>query len=237
MTTEANTITGQPATKSQGHSGNITLTGGDSIKPWADTPYTLIADTTASHPSNAHIPEKHYCRDMAYIMAQIHNTILRGINSIYNQAGHIKPGTADCEDFIFYNRCVYDFLHHHHRMEEEIFFPSLREVTGDPAFCDVLTKEHDVFDAGAEKWKEYIYTVRPEEYDGLKLKALIEGFGLALHDHLVAEIAWLLSMSKYDSNACKKAFMATDKKASADASFYKWVLLLQSRQDQSVLSI
>lgn len=188
---------------------------------WADSPFTLINDTGVAHPSNAHISPKHYCLEMAYTMAQIHNTILRGVNSIYNQAPGIKAGTSDAADFLFYNQCVYDFLHHHHMNEEQIFFPLLRELTGDHAFCDVETSEHEAFDKGAEKWKEYIFNVKPEDYDGVKLKNLIDDFGPALHQHLVAEIAWLLTLSKYDSNACKKAMLATGKKAEADLSFSK----------------
>lgn len=204
-------------------SGTVLLTGGNNVKPWADTPYTLIGDTKAADPSHAHIPAKHYCKEMAYTMAQIHNTVLRGVNSIYKQAANVKPGTQDCADFLFYNQCVYDFLHHHHMNEEESFFPLLRDLTGDATFCDVATKEHDLFDVGVGKWKEYIYNVNPEEYDGSRLKEIIEGFGTHLHQHLTAEIAWLLSMSKYDSDACKKAFLTTGKKAEAELTFQKCV--------------
>lgn len=201
----------------------VYLTGDINVKPWADTPYALIADTKAADPSSANIPAKHYCKEMAYTMSQIHNTILRGVNSIYNQAANVKPGTKDCGDFLFYNQCVYDFLHHHHMNEEESFFPLLRDVTGDATFCDAATKEHDLFDVGVGKWKEYVYNVKPEEYDGSKLKEIIEGFGTHLHQHLTAEIAWLLSMSKYDSDACKKAFLTTGKKAEAELTFQKYV--------------
>lgn len=205
----------------------ITLVGGhaprpqSTTKPLADTPFALINDTGASDPSNAHIPPEHYCLEMAYTMAQIHNTILRGINSIYNQALDIKAGTKEAEDFIYWNQCVYHFLHHHHMNEEETFFPLLKEVTGDPKFCDTETKEHDEFDIGAKKWKEYIYNVRSEDYDGIKLRSLLDDFGPLLHQHLVAEIPWLLTLHKYDSEACKKAMLTTGKKAEAETSLTK----------------
>lgn len=155
-------------------------------------------------------------------MAQIHNTILRGLNSIYNQALNIKAGTKDCDDFIFYNKCVYDLLHHHHISEEQIFFPLLRDLTGDSTFCDEETKEHDAFDEGANKWKEYINTtVKNEEYDGKKLRETIEEFGPALHHHLTGEIGWLLSMYKYDSEECKRVFLIMGKEAEANITFNK----------------
>lgn len=105
--------------------------------------------------------------------------------------------------------------------EEESFFPLLRELTGDLTFCDVETREHEAFDSGANKWKDYVYNVKKEEYDGNKLKAIIEEFGPPLHHHLNAEIGWLLSMYKYDSEKCKKAFLTTGKRAEADLTFNK----------------
>lgn len=197
----------------------ISLIGGHASKPWADTPYPLI-DTI---PSTSDIPPKHSCREMAYTMTQIHNAILRGINAIYNQALSVKAGSLDTADFLFYNRCVYDFLHHHHVNEEKTFFPLLQKLTRDPTFCDTGRQEHDVFDVGAGKWREYIDNVKLEEYDGQKLKGLIEAFGPSLHQHLTNEIAWLLTLSKYDSNACKKAMLETGKKAEAEVTLSKCV--------------
>jgi hemerythrin-like domain-containing protein len=192
---------------------------GDGTPILCDSPYPLITTTGASaHPE---IPKDHYCIEAAYTMAQIHNTILRGINSIYNQCLTTQPGTSQAADFITYNQFVFDFLHHHHRNEEDVFFPYLRKVTGDDKFCDAESQEHAEFDIGAEKWKQYIFNVKPEDYDAIKLRGLIEEFGRPLHAHLVAEIEWLLTLSKYDSEACKKAFLDTGKKAEAEMSFYK----------------
>lgn len=74
------------------------------------------------------------------LLPLIHNTILRGVNAIYNQAHFVKPGASDAVDFLFYNQCVYNFLHHHHMNGEETLFPLLAKVTGDPTFCDTETQ-------------------------------------------------------------------------------------------------
>lgn len=178
---------------------SVSLVGGNTPAPkilWADTPYRLI-DTTRAE-SKLDIPEDHFCREMAYLMSQIHNTILRGLNAVYNQAlGVQRHGSKkDIAHFLVYNQCMFEFLHHHHDNEEDIFFPQLVKLAGDNHLFDLELDEHKQFTAGAEEYKKYIYGVRPEEFEGEKLVKLIEAFGDILHKHLVSEVEMLLSMSE-----------------------------------------
>lgn len=55
-------------------------------------------------------------------MALLHNVILRGWNSIYLQAPHIKP--EDFPDFIGYASAWCRFVKAHHDDEVHPFFPS-----------------------------------------------------------------------------------------------------------------
>lgn len=45
--------------------------------------------------------------EAASIMVLVHNVIIRGLNSIYKQAPHVKP--EDYADFIAYATCWYEF--------------------------------------------------------------------------------------------------------------------------------
>ena len=61
-------------------------------------------------------------------MALLHNSALRGYNSIYLQAPHVKP--ADYADFIGYCLTWYKFVKHHHDDEEANLFPKVLKVLG-----------------------------------------------------------------------------------------------------------
>ena len=61
-------------------------------------------------------------------MALLHNSALRGYNSIYLQAPHVKP--ADYADFIGYCLTWHKFVKHHHDDEEANLFPKVLKVLG-----------------------------------------------------------------------------------------------------------
>lgn len=52
-------------------------------------------------------PPDQYVRG-ASIMALVHNSIIRGLNSIYLQAPHVKP--EDYLDFIGYSFCWFQYI-------------------------------------------------------------------------------------------------------------------------------
>jgi hemerythrin-like domain-containing protein len=66
-------------------------------------------------------------------MANVHNLLLRGLNSIYLQAPHITL-PADIADLLLYTKAWADTVHHHHSHEESILFPRI----------DALAKEAGV---------------------------------------------------------------------------------------------
>jgi hemerythrin-like domain-containing protein len=73
-------------------------------------------------------------------MALIHNAILRGFNSIYQQAPHVKP--TDHADFIGYSLAWFTFVKGHHDDEEANLFPKVEEVLGKKGIWDDTLKEH-----------------------------------------------------------------------------------------------
>jgi hemerythrin-like domain-containing protein len=73
-------------------------------------------------------------------MSHIHNTILRGYNSIYLQAPHITD--VDKSAFIGYALTWYRFVKSHHDDEELELFPKVEEVLSKKEIWNDTHKEH-----------------------------------------------------------------------------------------------
>lgn len=151
-------------------------------------------------------------------MALVHNIILRGYNSIYLQAPHVK--LADVHDFLRYSHAWYEFVIGHHDSEERILFPGIEEATGVKGIMDTDIEEHGrfvrnpysfiyylsakkllqaAFHDGLGNLKAYIDTclATPSKYSGVELIKVLDSFGAALHSHLLHEPANLLALSKF----------------------------------------
>jgi hemerythrin-like domain-containing protein len=75
-------------------------------------------------------------------MAVVHNVILRGYNSIYKQAQHIRP--HDVCDFLGYSKAWIDMVLGHHHSEEAVLFPMLADAAGIPGLMDTDKDEHGI---------------------------------------------------------------------------------------------
>ena len=73
-------------------------------------------------------------------MALIHNTIIRGYNSMVLQAKHIMP--TDREDFIGYCQTWYRFVKLHLEDEETNLFMKIEEALGDGQAFLQTRQEH-----------------------------------------------------------------------------------------------
>lgn len=73
-------------------------------------------------------------------MAHIHNAILRGYNSIYLQAPHVKD--VDKPAFVGYAMTWYRFVKSHHDDEEAELFPTVESVLGTKDIWAETHKEH-----------------------------------------------------------------------------------------------
>jgi hemerythrin-like domain-containing protein len=76
-------------------------------------------------------------------MAHIHNAILRGYNSIYLQAPHVKD--VDKAAFVGYALTWYRFVKSHHDDEENELFPAVEQVLNDKEIWGETHKEHGMF--------------------------------------------------------------------------------------------
>jgi hemerythrin-like domain-containing protein len=73
-------------------------------------------------------------------MCLLHNSIIRGFNSIYLQAPHVKD--ADKADFVGYSLTWFRFVKSHHDDEEENLFTKVEELLGDKDIWTETHKEH-----------------------------------------------------------------------------------------------
>jgi hypothetical protein len=180
---------------------------------WADAPLELIPVTGIENRPD--VPKDHSAVDIARNMVQLHNIIFRGFNSSYNQCLAVKAGTPEARDFLIYNQILFETIEAHHYSEETYFFPELEKFTGEKDLMTVNIAQHRDFDDGLHKLRDYAYGTDAKDYDGEKLKAILDKLGPVLAKHLRAEIATLLDLSKYDSAGVKKLWLDVDPKAVA----------------------
>jgi hemerythrin-like domain-containing protein len=134
-------------------------------------------------------------------MILVHNIIIRGINCVHRQAVRVATEATDQDKLDFAN-FAYQWsraLQQHHDLEETLLFPRMSEAAGDPALLDGPKEEHREFDAGLNKYEEYVKSVKEgkQELDGEKLKGIVDEVMPIIHRHLVHEIDTLLGLEKF----------------------------------------
>jgi hypothetical protein len=102
-------------------------------------------------------------------------------------------------------------MHHHHDAEEKVFFPSIEAIAGVEGLMAQNVEQHRAFTPGFEAFEEYCRSCRPEEFDGVKLRGLIEGFAEPLVRHLGDEIETLRNTDKYDGVRMREAYRRFEK--------------------------
>jgi hemerythrin-like domain-containing protein len=170
---------------------------------------------------------------VAVEMANVHNVILRGLNSIYLQCPYVKA-SADVADFMLYIKAWADTVHHHHSLEESVFFPGVERIAKEAGLPESLMSpnvdQHHLFEP---KLLETIADVKmvmegKQEYKSERLKKLIDGFAPLLTQHLHDEIDTLIKLEKCDGEKIKKllAEAADQGQKTADTvSDFEYVLL------------
>ncbi|KAI5239198.1 hypothetical protein E4T43_06968 [Aureobasidium subglaciale] len=173
---------------------------------WADQPFALIDTRQFSQDSS------HAAYYVATQMSLAHNGIIRGLNSIYLQAPNLPAGdTTVARDFLIYCQCWSESMHHHHDAEEAIFFPEIESITKIKGLMEQNVEQHRAFTPGFDEFYEYSKTCQPVEYDGRKMKALVEAFAKPLIKHLHDEIETLRALDKYNSEKIRRAYRRFEK--------------------------
>lgn len=160
-------------------------------QPWADTPIALV--TTPQYETN----KTDLFTTGATHMALLHNAILRGFNSVYQQAPHIKP--ADIPNFIGYSLTWHKFVVSHHDDEEVTLFPKVEQVLQDTAIWEGTHKEHEAFLGGLAEFAKYLRAAqaKPDSFDGAELARIMDGFRDSFADHFHSEIQTIAALADH----------------------------------------
>lgn len=180
-------------------------------KPWADKPFELLNIPGQPGAKSCDNPDVMF---VSIEMANAHNALLRGLNSVYLQAPHvIKP--EDIADFLLYAQAWASTVHHHHTVEEQIFFPAVDKLVQEAGIADSSMNpnvdQHQLFEPEIEKFLKWVEEVRDgeKEYDSKTLLSLIDDFAPILTQHLHDEIDTLLKLEKCDGEKLKKCMKDT----------------------------
>lgn len=133
-------------------------------------------------------------------MSHIHNSILRGYNSIYLQAPHIQD--TDSPAFIGYALTWFKFVKSHHDDEEAELFPKVAEVLGskDEDLWDETHKEHESFLHGLGEYEKYLsHLASPSDFDGKELCRIMDSFQQPFEQHFHSEISTIASFADLPS--------------------------------------
>ncbi|KAH7312948.1 hypothetical protein BKA65DRAFT_149307 [Rhexocercosporidium sp. MPI-PUGE-AT-0058] len=170
-------------------------------KQWVDGPIPLMSPPKQTP---EYSPET---IKVATEMTLAHNVFLRNLNAMYLQCTHIHTPT-DIADFLTFSKAFYLALHHHHWGEEKFFFPAVEKYTEKPGLMSTNVNQHQAFDVGLEAFHGYVEKVRmgEEEYDGVRFRELLNGFGGVLETHLREEIGTLLELEQFGGGKLKGAW-------------------------------
>lgn len=102
-------------------------------------------------------------------------------------------------------------MHHHHDAEEAIFFPEIERITKIEGIMEQNIEQHRAFTPGFDTFYEYCKTCPPKNYDGEKLKSIVQAFAEPLIKHLYDEIETLRALDKYDSEQIRQAYRRFEK--------------------------
>ena len=106
-------------------------------------------------------------------------------------------------------------MHHHHEAEETVFFPSIEQVSNSPGLMERNVEQHQAFTPGFDAFQEHALTCPAKDYDGQKIRTLIEDFAEPLTRHLHDEIDTLRALDKYDSERIRQAYKHFEKRMMA----------------------
>lgn len=159
-------------------------------KPWVDSPLAMI-------PTPMFVTKK---TDMFTIgashMCQMHNSIFRGYNSIYQQAAHIKDG--DKASFIGYCLTWYKFVKTHADDEEANLFPLVEQFLEDKNVWADTHKEHDAFLPAIAEFHNYLTSLKsPAEFSGSDLHIIMDTFQGPFETHFRSEISTIARLAEH----------------------------------------
>jgi hypothetical protein len=175
--------------------------------PWADQPFPLVLTCKTLKPQAS--PDAIYIADG---MANVHNSLIRCLNSMYQQAPYVRLPT-DVKDLFLYAKFWLELVHHHHSMEEDEFFPAIASIARKQDIMDVNIEQHRAFGAGMSEFEKYVKAcIEGKPFEERRFRCLIDSFGAELSKHLGDEIHTLLALDIYDIKSVRKEYDNFDRR-------------------------
>ncbi|KAL2259692.1 hypothetical protein VTK26DRAFT_6530 [Humicola hyalothermophila] len=180
-------------------------------KPWADGPMKLVG--TPFHETK----KSDIFTSGATHMALLHNSIIRGYNSIYRQAQHVAD--QDMAHFIGYCLAWHKFVVSHHNDEETTLFTTIEGLLKDKEIFGETHKEHESFLGGLASFEKYLSSLpSPASFSGTELLRIMDGFHEPFERHFHSEISTIARFANHP-NAPKEG---TPEHADAALTFKRW---------------
>ena len=133
-------------------------------------------------------------------MALVHNTFIRGLNTIYLQADYIdKSNKKLVKEFFQYCQCWSSLIAVHHEAEEAHLFHTLEErIPEANGIFTVNVDQHKAFHDGLDEFEKHSQAGMDGkiEYSATKIKSMIDSFIEPLMKHLSDEIPTLMALQK-----------------------------------------
>ena len=145
-------------------------------------------------------------------MAHAHNVLIRGLNSVYQQASNVT-NESDVRDFLSFTNAWIQTVEHHHDTEEATMFPKLAAFTQNPDIMAGNLGQHEAFQGGLHELLDYIGRTDARAYSATTFKGIVDGFAPALIKHLHEEITTFLALEKYDSQGLLKVWKESEEVA------------------------
>ncbi|KAM3533347.1 hypothetical protein MY4038_003354 [Beauveria bassiana] len=180
---------------------------------WADAPIPLVA-------TPQHLTEK---TDLftagATHMALVHNALIRGFNSIYQQAPYIDEQLS--HDFIQYSLTWASFVTSHHHDEEDNLFGKVSDLLDDKTVWAETHKEHEAFIDGVVQFQTYLKDLSTSSSKLLsadELLRIMDSFRAPLGDHLHSEVQTIAALAAHP----KAPAEGSEEAAAAALVFKTW---------------
>jgi len=198
---------------------------------YADDHYPLI---TTIHPEVVppSVPKNHAALWCARQMAQIHNTIIRGLNASWNHAVAVQPATAAAADFLLFNQQLFNTLDHHRKVNDDYLFREIDKLLRRSCDKTRTTLGRESFAEGLALFEKYVFITKPSEFNGLTFRHIIESFAGDLVQHLHEDIPAVVGFHQLDSDTLMKVWKHATRIASKNADLSisaPWTLGCQDR--------
>lgn len=129
-------------------------------------------------------------------MALVHNAMIRGSNSIYQQAPYIDDELSS--DFVQYSLTWASFVTSHHHDEEDNLFDKVSDLLRDKTVWAETHKEHEAFIDGVVQFEAHLKGLsKSTELSADALLRITDSFRAPLDRHLHSEVQTIAALAAH----------------------------------------